>query len=103
VHAAEQADLAAKVNQAVVNERRGHVGRAPRPTPLFGRAASLYRPLGLGLDANDGAVLGSRNDNEVGRGDRSRDEAKSRIISVLGVEIAQAPNLAAVGEAMSGA
>src|SRR5438128_1981699 len=98
VHTAQDAPLTAEIKQTILHERRGNVRRVMRFAPLFERAAGRNRSLGLGLDGDDGAILGGGYDDEAGDRHGTRYETQAAVVLALGVEIPKSPNLAAVGK-----
>src|SRR5262249_22814161 len=94
------AELAAQVNPAAMDQRRGHIGRVPCFAPLLVPAAGADHPLGIGFDTDHGTALGRGDHDQIGRGQGGGDEAQGGVVAVLGVEVADAPDLGAVAQAV---
>src|SRR5262249_25016701 len=90
--------LAHDVNQAVVNQRRRHIGRPPEP-PALRWAAGLDCTGRMRIDRGRRPSLARRNDNQISGDGRRRYEAEG---SVAGrVQVADAPDLLTVVESVS--
>src|SRR6185437_4141215 len=76
------------------------IRRAPAQTPLLVLAAGHHQTLGVRLQADDAVVLGRRDDDQLGRRHWRGDEAQVAAVAVLRVEVADAPDFAAILEAV---
>src|SRR5262245_63476650 len=100
VPAGEQTPLVAQVNQAVMHQRRRHVGRTPWQAPLLALAARCQQPAGVRLDADYRAIFCRRHDDQVRRRDRPRYVAHVGVVAVLWVQPTEAPDLLAALQSM---
>src|SRR5207244_722365 len=68
--------------------------------PALAGTAGLGHAAGVRLDADDRAVAGAGDDDQVVRGGRRRDDAEHAVVGRLGVQLADAPEFGAVLEAV---
>src|SRR5205085_2875191 len=79
---------------------RQRTGALAVEAPLLIGAAGLDPPLGLRLDADDRPVAGAGHDDDIGGGGRRGDDAEHAVVVLLGIEVADAPDFAAVLQAV---